>query len=972
MKKTLTVMVLLFICVVAGMAGTVSYSVPVLTVQSDAQGVIPGSGTLTKCPFSFVETTNTTPVRVSVVEDSPLGTGNSMRASVWLAVTTASLALNRDLSGEMVTFETSGYVDGPSAGGVLCLAVMSAIEGRAFPDDFAMTGTILVDGTIGAVGGVAEKIRAAGKAGVRRICIPSAMRLDGDEGYTDLLDLGKSLGLEIHQVATISDAYRILHRLPENRTTRLNPLEVCRLPQHVESVLKNQYQFFLVDVPKDESAQHEIFRKSVGEFVSGLFGSAIIDLVNGLNDLDIDTCGVHVPPVQIYPALEHELPTNKTSMIEKLVGVEPSRDEYVKELMAFHRDLKKLAGGGKDDELDDEDAVGNADVRSNGADAKKVEDWFDDYVASPSEGQFRGLANNFQVLNDVLQMAWDDMNSKVDGIQDWNALDEAGLNEVRGVLIDKLNLFRAKELLMPGGVVNDRERALCNRLCGSIPYIRSNTNIRQVENLFYRTMKALDSSFREMDLKNDLLLVRSYEALLRIAEGVHAQAADNEDVLPEAVCSEVQVLAQACSLIMLQDSVILGNSAYFSSVVTSARENALANIAECQKLGIPCVMPIICFQCAESRRDTGAVGDDAEENRFSVLENYLDASIGAKALGLCFKGRKPELNAKGYCSKEVIWDAGTSSVTVRYLGVDGEPILRGAFSGYWQQYDSAGGVKCTSWLDKRGYGIRYRLTNEYFTVEYNDIGNRTRKTYCDPSWRPTPKDDGVLFETFGYDADGNETDRAFFNASSNSAVCADGIASIKRRYNARRQEVWRRFYGANGEPAVHRDGNAGFDCVYDKWGNLRRMTAVDTQGNPVMTRHGFAREERKYNAQNQVTEDAWYDEKGRLVCVNGSAKIIASYDDKRNKVSEEYYGADNRLARNDHNYAVAQWTYNAAGEAIECRYYGPDGEPTVDEKGIASWRVVYDAAGRNAGRRYYDLNGNEIDAQEKVPAPAME
>ena len=33
---------------------------------------------------------------------------------------------------------------------------------------------------------------------------------------------------------------------------------------------------------------------------------------------------------------------------------------------------------------------------------------------------------------------------------------------------------------------------------------------------------------------------------------------------------------------------------------------------------------------------------------------------------------------------------------------------------------------------------------------------------------------------------------------------------------------------------------------------------------------------------------------------------------------------------------------------------------------------MYDAAGRNAGSRYYDLNGNEIDAQEKVPAPAME
>lgn len=377
-------------------AGTVNYSVPVLGVCDDGVNVIPGSGKLSRCSFSFEETTNLTPVRVSIVEDVPVGTGNAMRSSVWLAATTAALTLNRDLSGETISFETSGYVDGSSAGGVLCLAVMSAIEGRTFPDDFAMTGTIMADGTVGAVGGVAEKIRGAARAGVKRMCIPSATRLDGDDGYTDLLDLGRSFGIEIHQVSTIVDAYRILHRLPERQSARLNPLDVCRLPEHVESVLKNLYFDLREQVPKDVSARNEEIRKSVGEFVSGLFGAAVIDLVVGLNELDFAAHSVEAPPVRDYPALEYEFPTNKTSAVAKWLGAVPSRDEYVKELMAFHRDLKSLESGGDDDDLGDE-AV-ETDVQQDRVDAKEPENWFDDYVKSPSEGQFQGLANNFRVL----------------------------------------------------------------------------------------------------------------------------------------------------------------------------------------------------------------------------------------------------------------------------------------------------------------------------------------------------------------------------------------------------------------------------------------------------------------------------------------------------------------------------------------------------------------------------------------------
>lgn len=958
----------LVVCAMSCAAETVSFPVPVLTVKSDGRGTIRGSGVMSRCPFSFEETTNMMPVRVSIIEDVPLGTGHAMRSSVWLAVTTAALTLNQNLSGATIHFETTGYVDGPSAGGVLCLAVMSAIEGRMFPDDFAMTGTIMADGTIGAVGGVAEKIRAAGRAGLKRVCIPSAMRLDGDDGYTDLLDLGKSLGLEIYQVSTIADAYRILHRLPERQSVRLNPLEVCRLPQHVESVLKNQYLYLLGEVPKSEATQHETIKMAAREFVSGLFGAAIIDLVNGLNELDVATCSVDVPPVQKYPALEHELPTNRTSAVARLLGVVPPLSvEFVRDLTAFHCYLKDLERDGNDDDLDDDSAEENANGRLDESEAKKTEDWFDDYVESPSEGQFMGLANNFQAFNDILKMACDEITATLDGMPDWNALDAEVLNNVRRLLIQKFDFLIAKGLREPDAAINERELGLSNCLRGSIPYIRPNVNIRQVENLFYRTMKALDSSLREIGLTKGDVRIRLYEAILCIAERVHALAEDNDDVLPAAVCSEVQVLAKACSIAMLRDAEMLDNSAFFSSVVTSARENALANIAECRKLGVPCVMPVICFQCAESKRDADAARNDGEENRFGILENYLDASIGAKALVLCFKGQKPELNSKGYCSKEMTWDLDSSSVTVRYLGVDGEPILRGMFSGYWRQYDSNGGVRCTRWLDMKGNGIRCQLTNESFTVDYDDSGRRIRKTYCNASWRPTAREDGVLFETFGYDAAGNETTWEFWGSSSNHVVCCDGVAIVKKQFNKRGQETSRRFYGVKDEPMIHKDGNHGFNVVYDKNGNQRRFAFVGCDGKPIMAKLGYAIEERKYNQSGLETERAWLDTEKKLIAVDGVAKIQIEYDAEGRRVSLSNFGVDDSLTRDQNCVSVTRWTYDQLGQPVSCHCYGPDYRLTQCRDGFAWWKNEFDAAGRIVGSKYFDVDGNEVNPEVGEP-----
>lgn len=63
-------------------------------------------------------------------------------------------------------------VEGPSAGAALAVATVAAIENKKLPSDVMITGTIDPDGTIGRVGGIAEKAKIAKLAGVKTFLVP--------------------------------------------------------------------------------------------------------------------------------------------------------------------------------------------------------------------------------------------------------------------------------------------------------------------------------------------------------------------------------------------------------------------------------------------------------------------------------------------------------------------------------------------------------------------------------------------------------------------------------------------------------------------------------------------------------------------------------------------------------------------------------------------------------------------------------
>jgi uncharacterized protein len=152
-------------------------------------------------------------LHVGFVETGVGAIGAQWHASGWVAVLIASMLTGTDPTHYEFDFTNQGYIDGPSAGGLMTVAVLAALRGDTPRTDATMTGTINPDGTIGPVGGIPHKMQGAARIGKKLVLVPIGQRYDMDLNTKQMVDVvaeGASLGMDVREVGNVYDAYALI------------------------------------------------------------------------------------------------------------------------------------------------------------------------------------------------------------------------------------------------------------------------------------------------------------------------------------------------------------------------------------------------------------------------------------------------------------------------------------------------------------------------------------------------------------------------------------------------------------------------------------------------------------------------------------------------------------------------------------------------------------------------------------------
>jgi uncharacterized protein len=133
-------------------------------------------------------------------------------------------ASNYDLTYSIES--NASVVGGPSAGAALTIATIAALKNETIRGDIIITGTVNEDGSIGQIGGILEKAKAAKDVGAKVFLVPEGQGqmtfLRPEESCvtkgsfkfcettykTVTVNIGKDAGIPVLEVGNVTEAYK--------------------------------------------------------------------------------------------------------------------------------------------------------------------------------------------------------------------------------------------------------------------------------------------------------------------------------------------------------------------------------------------------------------------------------------------------------------------------------------------------------------------------------------------------------------------------------------------------------------------------------------------------------------------------------------------------------------------------------------------------------------------------------------------
>ena len=625
-------------------AEEIEMQIPVLSAMADGS-----TGFFYRLPFRYTRYSDGRPLRISIADDTPNGSKEGVRSSVWLAAVTLSMLKNDPLDGVSISVEFTGRADGPSAGGMFCLATWLAYEGRKFPDDFAMTGTILPDGTIGMVGGVGKKIRAAAQKGIKRICIPAFIRFEeqSDGKYWDLYQEGEKYGVKIYPVKTITEAYEVVTGEKVMTSSLPSESEILALPRNLEKVLinscTNSIQSFGVyaqkehlknfyewsEISKNGAFPHgEFYYTELIAFWDYLKRGKILSALETSQEIRAEYGDYAKTDVfSLYNAL-------RSNEAAEILRTTTGDSEYARiKLPPYNRynreKVRKYA----------------VDLRSSIASLKSTLDTKNEavlnspFVADGNLSEIASQSEQFDLEYLPLFLYYANFYSSP-SVQEIEALSDKDLY----LYVSACQFLYYHVCVYLNSFDSDLYVKNRQLIYSNLPSAEPNDKLSQYEASFYSSLLSMYEV-----IKNDY---KEYEDVLRSPKTTLAEEINSGYIILDykvkilgkmhgmlggespvnlsyhrcaLLYQHSQALAKACALSVKFYGDRTENI-FVQFLIRMARESALRSIYECKRAEVPCIDPVLKFEQADYYM--GKSGTDPVK----VLEYYWCAHLGAKAL----------------------------------------------------------------------------------------------------------------------------------------------------------------------------------------------------------------------------------------------------------------------------------------------------------------------------------------------------
>lgn len=154
------------------------------------------------------------------------------------------------------------FVDGPSAGAAMALAIVGALENKSVRSDIVVTGTIGEGGKVGDVGGIVEKAIASAKAGKRGILTPRQQVYE----HIVLSTLSRDYNFTGREVESIGEAREIAFAPESSKIGEKFGIKSSPLPANLQPIEKDGdlETFSLIAQNEINSAKKDVEESRVG------------------------------------------------------------------------------------------------------------------------------------------------------------------------------------------------------------------------------------------------------------------------------------------------------------------------------------------------------------------------------------------------------------------------------------------------------------------------------------------------------------------------------------------------------------------------------------------------------------------------------------------------------------------------------------------------------------------------------------